>query len=55
MVDSVNNDKYGAREIYTSFGVRFPKVPGKVVRFFCFDGSLKTFVEVFKEGLVAGT
>lgn len=38
------------REIPASYGVPFPKVPGKRVRFFQWDGGSGVEVEVFADG-----
>lgn len=38
------------REIPASYGISFPKIPGKVVRFFQEDGGSKVEAEVFADG-----
>lgn len=38
------------REILASYGVTFPKIPGKEVRFFQEDGEVKIQAEVFADG-----
>lgn len=38
------------REIRAAYGVAFPKIPGKSVRFFCMDGESMIEAEVTADG-----